>query len=151
MSCSLTCDKINGNCTTCISGYGLDESFNCNICLPGTYANATNNKCQQCDNKMYQSNEGQTYCNSCDIKCETCDNISGKCLTCYAGYEFTGNANCEICVDGYYSSGGTSSCLPCPIECVNCYRESGVCTSCQSGFKQVINQTLETKSVSRVH
>ncbi|ELP84382.1 protein serine/threonine kinase, putative [Entamoeba invadens IP1] len=148
LSCSLTCltcNKTNGNCTTCISGYGLDESLNCNICLPGTYAHATNKKCMQCDNKTYQSNEKQTYCNSCDIKCETCDNISGKCLTCYAGYEFTGNANCEICADGYYSSGGILSCLPCPSECINCYRESGICTSCQSGFKQVTTQNTGNK------
>ncbi|ELP87680.1 hypothetical protein EIN_382340 [Entamoeba invadens IP1] len=136
-----TCDKTNGNCITCISGYGLDKKFNCSICPTGTYANSTNNKCQQCDINTYQSKEGQTFCNTCDINCETCDIISGKCLTCYAGYGFGHNGNCEICGDNNYSLGGTLSCLACPSECTNCCRESGECTSCRSGFKQIINQT----------
>ncbi|ELP84793.1 protein serine/threonine kinase, putative [Entamoeba invadens IP1] len=139
-NCS-SCNNTNGNCITCISGFGLDKKFNCNICPTGTYANSTNNKCQQCDINTYQSKQGQTFCNTCDINCETCDNISGKCLMCYAGYGLGHNGNCEICVDGYYSLGGTLSCLACPSECTNCCRESGECTSCQSGFKQIINQT----------
>ncbi|ELP95300.1 hypothetical protein EIN_141620, partial [Entamoeba invadens IP1] len=136
----LICNNTNGNCTTCISGYGLDELSNCHICPVGTYANSANNKCQQCGDKTYQPNEGQTYCISCDINCETCGSVSGKCLTCYAGYGLDNNGKCEQCSDGYYSPGKTSSCSSCPIECVNCYRESGECTTCQSGFKKVTNQ-----------
>ncbi|ELP91763.1 protein serine/threonine kinase, putative [Entamoeba invadens IP1] len=148
LSCSLTCltcNNTNGNCITCISGNGLDVFFNCHICPAGTYANSTNNKCQHCEDKTYQSNEGQTFCNSCNIKCETCDKISGECLTCYAGYGLGYDGNCELCPDGYYSNGGTSKCLPCPGDCLNCFKESGECTTCQSGNKQVTNQNTGNK------
>ncbi|ELP89096.1 hypothetical protein EIN_448670 [Entamoeba invadens IP1] len=134
-----TCDKTNGQCLTCLSGYGLTSSSSCIICNPGT--KSLDSKCVNCDAMTYQNLVGQINCISCDTLCASCDQTNGQCLTCYAGYRLNSNGTCEMCGDKEYSLGGTSSCLSCPIVCTNCFKESGICTTCQSGYKQIEDKT----------
>ncbi|ELP86826.1 protein serine/threonine kinase, putative [Entamoeba invadens IP1] len=131
-----TCNKTNGKCVTCVSGYSLDISGICIICPIGTYS--LDSQCIECDNGHYQNKEGQNICIPCNISCSSCGKTDGNCFDCKPGYGFI-NDKCLICEDKEYSEGGTSPCTPCPIVCENCIRESGVCTSCQPGYKEITN------------
>ncbi|ELP85534.1 protein serine/threonine kinase, putative [Entamoeba invadens IP1] len=136
------CNSTNGNCTACFDGYGISNSFSCEMCQESTYS--FDSKCTNCEEMNYQDEKGKTTCKKCDSSCSTCDKTNGKCTNCKAGYGFNKTeGSCTTCTPKTYSTGNTSECVSCQSECTNCFKETGMCSSCEDGFK-----TKENKCVS---
>ncbi|ELP86152.1 protein serine/threonine kinase, putative [Entamoeba invadens IP1] len=136
------CNSTNGNCTACFDGYGISNSFSCEMCQEGTFS--FDSKCTNCEEMNYQDEKGKTTCKKCNSSCSTCDKTNGKCTNCKAGDGFNKTeGSCTTCTPKTYSTGNTSECVSCQSECTNCFKETGYCSSCEDGFK-----TKENKCVS---
>ncbi|XP_025108295.1 uncharacterized protein LOC112572698 [Pomacea canaliculata] len=70
------CDEVDGNCTTCETGFKLPH-------------------CEACDNGWYGDNCTQS-CGHCAGRA-VCDKVTGNCTSCQTGFLFP---LCKVCRDG---------------------------------------------------
>ncbi|XP_025108285.1 multiple epidermal growth factor-like domains protein 10 [Pomacea canaliculata] len=152
------CDKINGNCTSCQTGFQLP---NCTECKDGWYGESCGEVCGHClrgnttcDNKIgycpscggafqpplckekcsagyYGENCKQT-CGHCRVN-TTCDPDNGKCTYgCSGGYK---EGLCSECEDGWYGDSCTERCGHCMGGNSTCHKKYGSCSSCDGAFQ----------------
>ena len=100
-------NDASGKCTSCYKGYDLSEgacSFSSSNTSPLADAgckvwNWTTNSCSECS-QFWVSIDG--LCAPISALCQSFDAVSGKCITCYSGYDLIEGA----CV---YSSSNTAA------------------------------------------
>ena len=156
----LTCDKFDGNCTSCQPSATpqtylvlyTDMNQTCSSSCPfGTYPNSANYICTNCDvtcrtcsaggpancitcaNSFFQ-NGG--VCQACDPKCSTCSGTATYCLSCpLNGNSALYNNDCVTnCPALYYKRVADSVCQPCDVTCKSCSGPSiSDCTGCYDG------------------
>ncbi|ELP89830.1 protein serine/threonine kinase, putative [Entamoeba invadens IP1] len=126
-----SCDKNNGNCTSCSSGYILTDG-RCTPCWAGTIQNG--DMCVECPTNYYSSS-GSASCTKCDTTCVTCNSTNGYCTSCQIGYA-TNNKVCTICASGYYEHNNV--CKPCENGTHSSTSGSTACTPCQGGYYSLI-------------
>lgn len=109
----LTCDVVQSNCTSCITGYLLE--YQCpNSCPLGTFINAT-----------------AVTCDLCLAPCATCQGDNSYCLSCTQGFLY-GSQCVNECPSGTATAGRT--CLPCVSPCLTCAAISTNCTGCLPNY-----------------
>lgn len=155
-----TFNSNNGWCTSCYSGYVLNNGQCVRAAdVPSTgpsdllCAKWNGNVCQQCSKGAYWSNG---VCAQADTLCKTFDTNNGWCLSCYSGYYLTGgkcvrsvdspdnappgdllcaqwiNGICQRCaVTAYWKNG---VCTQADTLCKTFDSNNGACTSCYKGY-----------------
>lgn len=114
--CSYVCRTCSGaasNCTTCASGFLLNNSC-LGVCPEGLYAEVSTLECK-----------------ACTRPCLSCVNDTRRCLTCTNTTYLFGYQCLQSCPKGYYPS--TNSCLKCRPPCQTCLNETA-CLSCVSSY-----------------
>ncbi|XP_025108268.1 multiple epidermal growth factor-like domains protein 11 isoform X4 [Pomacea canaliculata] len=106
---NMSCDKVNGNCASCQTGF-----------YPPL--------CQECADGYYQTDCSQT-CGNCGSN-SVCDKVTGRCTSCQTGFNLP---FCKECADGWYGNDCSQTCGNCGSNSV-CDKVTGRCTSCQTGF-----------------
>lgn len=101
-------------------------------------------------------------CKRVNPLCKTSNSFTGKCETCYPGYQlnanagscdvffrdpncktFDGNNFCELCSQRYYLS-SNNKCTPVNPLCLDYDMRTGSCTDCYKGYQ--VNNGLCTPS-----
>lgn len=151
---------LSGNCLTCYLGYNVYQGQ----CVLSPSQAPTDpgcgtwdwkiQKCIQCSNNWVFNSSG--VCTPVSNQCKTFD-LSGKCLSCYAGYNLVGgqcvlapvqnptdpgcgtwdwkNLKCIQCSNNWiFNNNGV--CVPVSDQC-NTYDLSGKCLSCYVGYNLV--------------
>ncbi|KAM3138958.1 hypothetical protein pb186bvf_008971 [Paramecium bursaria] len=162
---SNTCQSCQLNfsgsqCQNCVTGYYLDQTNKCQICMDKCISCTTLQSCQICQSG-YWNNNGQ--CTQCNTPCLTCSSAS-VCQTCQSGLVINNVGQCvecvgnnivvnNICQSCQYNCNGCqlipSQCLKCNIDRSNppfcqcqdgfyesnlqCYRCPSQCLTCQQG------------------
>jgi len=162
-TCSTGCSACgsDGKCTTCASGYILDNGA-CTACSKGCTECGTDGKCTKCDtgyvldtNACKACATGCTEC-STDGKCTACDYnysfLNDACTACSSGtYVDTGKklaADCKACDSGYFYLTSTHTCTKCDDDnCVACSgAKIGHCTTCATDFTLLPSGTCKDKN-----
>uniref|UniRef100_A0A673CQX7 P/Homo B domain-containing protein n=1 Tax=Sphaeramia orbicularis TaxID=375764 RepID=A0A673CQX7_9TELE len=121
--CSSSCDTCVGSrsdqCTTCRTGYHLNEGSNTCVatCADGFYLDHDSNICRRCPEN-----------------CKRCT-TSNLCTECKPGMSLQGN-KCQLtCDPGTYYNGHRRTCEPCHRACATC-AGTGIeaCTRCADGY-----------------
>ncbi|XP_028269207.1 proprotein convertase subtilisin/kexin type 5b isoform X1 [Parambassis ranga] len=121
--CFSSCDTCVGSrsdqCTTCRTGFHLNEGSNTcvSICADGFYLDNNSNICRRC----------QENCKKC-----TAANI---CTECKPGMSLQGTKCQMTCGPGTYYNGHRRACEPCHRACATC-AGTGIeaCTKCADGY-----------------
>ena len=153
--------ETDQKCTSCISGFILDDNGNC-VCKSGYYKVGTT--CKACSNSCKTFIDNSCYCSSCEtnyyidpdnycskcpsssidcpnaICCSDCFNkyfweeVTDQCLQCgmNCGTFEDDNCRCKDCNVGYYLS--YHQCLPCNSNCKSCSGSGDHCLSCSDGY-----------------
>jgi hypothetical protein len=138
----------DGKCVTeCGSGYVLESgvctkcddsncdkcatSKKCEKCLPPTYLNTENDKCEtSCETGYYKDDKTQK-CEPCDQKCNKC-NGEKECVKCDKGLSLINGVCTSTCPDGTSSVDGV--CKPCDDKkCNQCPNSTNNCEECKEG------------------
>ena len=154
-----TWDPKSGVCISCYGGYVLSNGA-CNQAavqalsdLACALWNANNNICLQCSNRYYYNGK---QCVPVNDQCNTWDSSSGRCTTCYNGYDLQLDGTCQLstknsapsdlgcgtwdwknlkclqCSNNWvFNSNGV--CVPVSDQC-NTFDSRGNCVSCYVGY-----------------
>ncbi|XP_025108226.1 receptor-type tyrosine-protein phosphatase mu-like isoform X5 [Pomacea canaliculata] len=150
---NMSCDKVNGNCASCQTGfypplcqecadgyYGTDCSQTCGKCGSNSVCDKTSGWCSSCQTRFnppfckdcidgwYGTDCSQT-CGNCRSN-SVCDKGTGRCTSCKTGFNFP---YCKECADGWYGTDCSQTCGNCGSNSV-CDKVTGWCTSCKVGF-----------------
>ncbi|XP_025108242.1 uncharacterized protein LOC112572666 isoform X2 [Pomacea canaliculata] len=109
------CDKINGSCTSCDTGFQLPK---CTECAEGRYGDNCTQTCGNCSNDS------------------TCDKVNGSCGSCKPGYQLP---LCKECSDGWYGADCSQTCRHCSNNSV-CDNKTGSCLPYDTGFKPPLSK-----------
>lgn len=119
-ACDSSCATCSGpgynQCTSCRTGYNLNNGFCVQICSAGQFLNSTN------------------QCQSCHTSCATCSGAaSNQCTSCPSGSTLTNGFCIPTCSAGQFLN-STNQCQSCHTSCATCSgAASNQCTSCPSG------------------
>ncbi|XP_025108270.1 multiple epidermal growth factor-like domains protein 6 [Pomacea canaliculata] len=103
------CDKVDGSCTSCQTGFQLPT---CKVCTDGWYGDNCTQTCGNCANNS------------------VCDKTTGRCTSCTTGFN---PPLCKECAYGWYGDSCLQTCGNCVGNSV-CDKTTGSCSSCQTGF-----------------
>jgi hypothetical protein len=116
-TCSIIGSETNNGCTTCKTGYALNNSNCTSSCNSGYYFDMLNNTC-----------------NKCIDTCLTCNNGT-SCETCNTGYLKLKDSCVATCPSGYVEKG--SSCI---LAC-DFLSEDGTCINCLDNNQYYYNNS----------
>lgn len=137
----------NGVCLSCYPGYSL-RNGNCSVFIQDPNCKQySDSGCSLCSSGFYMS-EGK--CVLISPLCSTANNVTGRCLSCYPGYELNSNGQCAVaaragncartennvcisCVSGSYLRQGI--CYQVSPLCGTFDPMSGFCLSCYQGYQ----------------
>ena len=126
----LNCEKSDGTCTECKSGYYIDLEDNkkCNECPENCQGECPDGKCIKCKKGFF----GDICDKNCPQNCldEICDKDTGKCSECKNGFfGDTCENNCSKNCENERCDKETGKC-----KCINHYSEESNCTKCTDFF-----------------
>ncbi|ELP91924.1 protein serine/threonine kinase, putative [Entamoeba invadens IP1] len=128
------CDKVTGQCRTCMSGYFLNDYKQCELCTTKDHCftcSLTSNQCNVCDKDYYPNGKG---CSSCASQnCNVCDSTTGR---------------CSLCTSNYYIQSG--KCVPCSEKhCASCTQDGYCVGSCDYGYTMTLdNQCVLCRNIT---
>lgn len=107
-------------CSSCTTGYDLDESSSCV-------------NCSSLSNHFMLSG----ICTKCLVSnCETCSTANTICGTCMFGYSLNTDGTCSLCPStSVYTA--DRRCIPCLVNnCLKCDNpDNTICLTCNSGYR----------------
>ncbi|EWS74958.1 transmembrane protein, putative (macronuclear) [Tetrahymena thermophila SB210] len=162
----ILCD-IQQKCSQCSSGYLLNSTKQCQLCLSSDFQLDSNDICvcktnmiqqgNQCECKQGYSKDAISVCQECPANCLKCD-ISQKCITCQSDYvlDIQGNCVCKqnmilsngscICAVGY-SKNSNNICVQCPTNCAQCDTQQK-CLVCITNYFLQLDNSCNTQCPS---
>ena len=141
-NCDGICDKDNGFCHGCKSGFYKDKcDERCNQTLCKSDCQQTSGKCNECNNPYYQNISDDQGCTRCPNNCTKCSYILNiiKCTECEIGKygntcEEDCSSNCKeqcnidgncVCKEEYYGDKCSQECKGCDFQ--GCRDDTGEC------------------------
>lgn len=131
-----TFNTFNGFCTSCYTGYALDDLIG--KCLPSQRANCktkdpNTNVCTECTKGNYL--DTRSVCQVIDPNCQNFDFTALQCTSCFKGYQIGLN---NACILTPVISSATVQ------NCVNYDLSGSTCLKCFSKFYISNNQCIES-------
>uniref|UniRef100_A0A8C5DYB4 Proprotein convertase subtilisin/kexin type 5 n=1 Tax=Gouania willdenowi TaxID=441366 RepID=A0A8C5DYB4_GOUWI len=122
------CKKCSSLCETCVGS----RSDQCTTCRSGFHLNEGSNTCvATCPDGFYLDNDSN-ICRRCHENCKKCT-TSNICTECKPGMSLQANKCQMTCDPGTYYNGHRRTCEPCHRACATC---TGIeaCTKCADGY-----------------
>ncbi|KAM3143282.1 hypothetical protein pb186bvf_004614 [Paramecium bursaria] len=111
-------------CQNCVTGYYLDQTNKCQICMDKCISCTTLQSCQICQSG-YWNNNGQ--CTQCNTLCLTCSSAT-VCQTCQSGLALNNVGQCVECVGNNMVV--NNICQSCQNKCDGCQLIPSQCLKC---------------------
>lgn len=114
-----TFNNFNGKCTSCYSGYSLDNNGNCNesnATIACASTDPTTGLCLRCFNGSYL--DASSNCVPIDPQCQAFNTQTRQCDACYKGYSLNSGV-CQVTVNA----------IPTILNCVE-YDSNQKCLKC---------------------
>ncbi|KAM8961076.1 proprotein convertase subtilisin/kexin type 5 isoform 1-T1 [Pelodytes ibericus] len=109
------CKKCFSHCEMCVGG----RTDQCTSCKSGYYLNEESNSCiSNCPVGSYL-NENKNLCRKCGENCKSCTSEQ-TCTECRHGLSLQGSKCAVSCEDGKYYTIGKKECEPCHRLCATC-------------------------------
>lgn len=119
--CAICITSGTGQCKSCLPGYILNSSSNCEASDPNCKERLDSNNCVACVENYYLTT---TFtCSKCPDNCATCADYNG----------------CTACEEGYYGGSPITSCTICPSNYKTCVSGSSLTLTCNLGYFQTTN------------
>lgn len=165
-------NSFNGKCTSCYSGYTLDNNGKCpesNLTVQCAITEPNTGVCTRCYNGSFL--DASSICQPIDPNCQSFNYQTRRCESCYKGYsvtkaggcevqavvtasipncvEYDSNQNCLKCYNFYYLS--SNSCVAVNPLCKTYDSTNGNCLSCYSIFKLKDGQCALPWSINPIY
>ncbi|KAL4499147.1 hypothetical protein ABPG72_017049 [Tetrahymena utriculariae] len=126
-----TCDACHKLCQKC---NGPDQN-NCLECPAGAFYNSLDNTCGTNCPSNYYANASNNKCDKCNDTCKNCtDSGSDKCSECEGLLFLKDGKQCSSsCNDNEYGNILSNKCELCDKKCKTCKDKADKCTSCNIG------------------
>ncbi|XP_054630856.1 proprotein convertase subtilisin/kexin type 5b isoform X1 [Dunckerocampus dactyliophorus] len=124
------CKKCSSLCETCVGS----RSDQCTTCRSGFHLNEGSNTCvATCGDSFYLDHDSN-ICRRCPENCKKCT-ASNICTECKPGTSLQGNKCQMTCDAGSYYNGHRRTCEPCHRACATC-AGTGIeaCTKCADSY-----------------